>query len=65
MLKFCLQKILELQQEIETEDNRPDPEAEGYTACAMETLRFLSSQGLPPNHPMIRALSDRLLRKRD
>ncbi|CAG9773611.1 unnamed protein product [Ceutorhynchus assimilis] len=66
MLKLCLQKICELQAEMEREaETIHDPEAEGYAACATETLRFLSSQGLPPDHPMVKMLSERLLRDRD
>ncbi|KAJ8957143.1 hypothetical protein NQ314_006601 [Rhamnusium bicolor] len=49
---------------LENEDVH-DPEAAGYTACAMETLRFLSAQGLPPDHPMVKAITERLLRDRD
>ncbi|XP_050299951.1 uncharacterized protein LOC126738591 [Anthonomus grandis grandis] len=67
MLKLCLQKICELQAEMEMEedDQHHDAEAEGYAACAVEALRFLSSQGLPPDHPMVKALSEKLLRNRD
>jgi len=40
MLKLCLQKICELQAELETEaDDAHDPEVEGYAACATETMR--------------------------
>ncbi|KAJ8948423.1 hypothetical protein NQ318_007946 [Aromia moschata] len=48
MLKLCLQKICELQASLEADDEVHDPEAAGYAACAMETLRFLSAHGLPP-----------------
>ncbi|XP_030768007.1 uncharacterized protein LOC115891632 [Sitophilus oryzae] len=66
MLKLCLQRICELQAEMNQVDEEVhDPEAEGYTACAMETLRFLTAQGMSPDHPVVRALTDRLLRNRD
>lgn len=64
MLKLCLQKICELQAEMDNEEVH-DPEAEGYAACAMETMRFLSAQGLPPEHPMVKALSEKLLGRRE
>ncbi|KAJ8923056.1 hypothetical protein NQ315_001605 [Exocentrus adspersus] len=65
MLKLCLQRICELQADLENEEEMPDPEAAGYTACAMETLQFLSAHGLPPDHPMVRSLKERLLRNRE
>lgn len=62
MLKLCLQKVCELQAELgKSEEEVHDPEAAGYAACAMEALRFLSSQGLPPDHPVVKRLRDRLL----
>ncbi|KAK9883089.1 hypothetical protein WA026_001291 [Henosepilachna vigintioctopunctata] len=64
MLKICLQKVCQLQNELErTTEGFGDPEAEGYATCALETLRFLSDQGLPSDHPIVRGLTDRLLRK--
>ncbi|XP_076269556.1 insensible isoform X2 [Rhynchophorus ferrugineus] len=40
-LKYCLQKICELQAEIQQDEEEiHDPEAEGYSVCAMETLSF-------------------------
>ncbi|XP_023313149.1 uncharacterized protein LOC111693180 [Anoplophora glabripennis] len=65
MLKLCLQKICELQADLENEENMRDPEAAGYTACALETLRFLSDHGLTPDHPMVKGIAERLLRDRD
>lgn len=65
MLKLCLQKICELQADLENEENMRDPEAAGYTACALETLRFLSDHGLPPDHPMVKEIAEKLLRDRD
>lgn len=75
MLKLCLEKICELQAELECTENVEnnenlivdvhDPEAAGYTACAMEALRFLTAQGLPSDHPMVQHLKERLLRNRD
>ncbi|XP_066140114.1 uncharacterized protein insb [Euwallacea fornicatus] len=62
MLRLCLQKIAELQTELEEEpQSSHDPEVEGYAACATEALRFLSAQGLPPDHPMVKALAEKLL----
>ncbi|CAH0563375.1 unnamed protein product [Brassicogethes aeneus] len=65
MLKLCLQKICELQAEINDEENVHDAEAAGYAACAVETLRFLTNQGLPPSHPMVKTLTEKLLKKDD
>lgn len=65
MLKICLQKVYQLQDELERSENVRDPEAEGYAACVMETLRFLSAQGLPSDHPIVQGLTDRLLKKND
>lgn len=66
MLKVCLQKVCELQQNLErTEDFENDPQAAGYAACAMETLRFLAAEGLPPDHPVVRTLSERLSSDRE
>lgn len=66
MLKVCLQKVCELQADLErSTDEIHDPEAAGYAACALETIRFLSSQGLPPDHPMVKGLAEKLLENRD
>lgn len=60
MLKLCLQKVCELQAEMEHEKNMAnDPEAAGYAACAIETLRFLSQEGLPDDHPVILGLKEK------
>lgn len=63
-MKLCLQKVCELQAELDNNEQR-DPEAEGYAACTMETLRFLSNEGLSPNHPMVKELRERLMRNSD
>ncbi|XP_060522624.1 uncharacterized protein LOC132699759 [Cylas formicarius] len=61
MLKLCLQKICELQAEMQDESEiQHDPEAAGYAACVVETLRFLSTQGLPSDHPIVKALTEKL-----
>lgn len=61
MLKLCLRKVCELQQDLErTEDFENDPQAAGYAACAVETLRFLANEGLPPDHPVVKTLSEKL-----
>lgn len=65
MLKICLQKVCQLQEELERTENLADPEAEGYATCVMETLRFLSTQGLPSNHPIVKGLTDKLLNRND
>lgn len=66
MLKECLQKVCQLQADLQRSDNeQDDPEAAGYAACAAETLRFLSAEGLPPDHPVVRALAERLLCDRE
>lgn len=65
MLKLCLQKVCELQAEIERNEQVHDPEAAGYAACAMETIRFLSSQGLPPDHPVVKSLTEKLLQDQE
>ncbi|KAI4456110.1 hypothetical protein MML48_8g00013717 [Holotrichia oblita] len=66
MLKVCLQKVCELQQNLErTEDFENDPQAAGYAACAMETIRFLAAEGLPPDHPVVRTLSEKLSSDRE
>ncbi|KAK5641700.1 hypothetical protein RI129_010247 [Pyrocoelia pectoralis] len=57
MLKECLQKVCALQADLQRDDD--DPEAAGYAACAMETLSFLSSEGVPSNHPIVRELKSR------
>lgn len=62
MLKLCLEKVCELQAEIEEQNERRDPEAEGYAACAMETFEFLANEGLAPNHPIVKELRERLAR---
>lgn len=61
---MCLQKVCELQAALEDTEQR-DPEAEGYAACAMETLRFLSNEGLPPNHPIVRELTNKIMQNKD
>lgn len=48
-----------MQAELE-DDASHDPEAAGYAACALETLKFLSDHGLPPEHPMVKAISEKL-----
>ncbi|CAH1989495.1 unnamed protein product [Acanthoscelides obtectus] len=59
-------KICELQAELEHEDAVPhDAEAAGYSACALETLRFLSAQGLPHDHPMVKRIREKLLKEHD
>nr|CAI5866868.1 unnamed protein product [Callosobruchus analis] len=64
MLKLCLQKICELQSELESEETLPhDAEAAGYAACALETLRFLSSQGLSHDHPVVKRIREKLLKE--
>ncbi|KAJ8956609.1 hypothetical protein NQ317_012338 [Molorchus minor] len=64
MLKLCLQKICELQASLENEEDVHDPEAAGYFACAVETLRFsLSAHGLPPDHPMVKSITEKILRE--
>ncbi|EFA09086.1 hypothetical protein TcasGA2_TC006806 [Tribolium castaneum] len=65
MLKLCLQKVCELQADLERSEEVHDPEAAGYAACAMETIRFLSSQGLPPDHPIVKGLTEKLLQDRE
>lgn len=39
-----------------------DPEQLGFLVCAQETLRFLSSRGISPEHPVFARLRLRLLR---
>lgn len=58
---MCLQKVCELQAEIEDTAQR-DPEAEGYAACAMETLRFLTNEGLSQDNPIVTELTNKLMR---
>ncbi|RZC38858.1 hypothetical protein BDFB_014469, partial [Asbolus verrucosus] len=65
MLKLCLEKVCELQADLERGQEAHDPEAAGYAACAMETMRFLSAQGLPPDHPVIRGLAEKLLQDKE
>lgn len=64
MLKLCLQKICEMQAELD-EDSHHDPEVAGYTACALETLKFLSDHGLPSDHSMVKGIMEKLFRNRD
>lgn len=64
MLKLCLQKICEMQAELE-EAATHDPEVAGYTACALETLKFLSDHGLSPDHPMVKGITEKLFGDRD
>lgn len=69
LLKICLQKVCELQQDLakeEESENNPthfDAEEAGYSACALETMRFLAREGLGPEHPMVRGLKQRLHRR--
>lgn len=70
LLKRCLDKICELESEIlsdaenaENAENAEDAEAAGYATCLIETLKFLSQEGLGPQHPMVQALSQKLLRQ--
>lgn len=65
MLRICLQKICQLQAELENDVNEQDAEAAGYTACAMETLRFLSEHGLAPDHPLVKTITEKLFREKD
>lgn len=66
MLKVCLQKVCELQAELQRSDGQEhDAEAAGYAACAIEALRFLSSEGVSQEHPMVKTLTQHLLRDRD
>lgn len=66
MLKACLQKVCELQADLQrTDEEENDAEAAGYAACAVETMRFLAAEGLPPDHPVVTGLRDRLMRDRD
>lgn len=66
MLKECLQKVCELQADLQRNDHEvDDPEAAGYAACALETFRFLSAEGLTPDDPIVKALAERLLRDRE
>lgn len=39
-----------------------DPEIAGYTACALETIKFLSDHGLPPDHPVVKGITEKLFR---
>lgn len=64
MLKLCLQKICEMQAELEDETTH-DPEAAGYTACALETLKFLADHGLPSDHPMVKGIREKLFGDHD
>lgn len=64
LLKKCLQKVCELQADLARDsDDEDDAEAAGYAACAVETLKFLASEGLAPDHPVVTGLSQRLLRQ--
>ncbi|XP_018323477.1 uncharacterized protein LOC108735812 [Agrilus planipennis] len=66
LLKLCLQKVCELQEDLQRcDDEENDPEAAGYAACAMETLRFLVAEGLPPDHPTVKTLTEKLLMGQD
>lgn len=66
MLKACLQKVCELQASLQrTGEEENDAEAAGYAACAIETMRFLAAEGLPPDHPVVRELREKLTRDRD
>lgn len=66
LLQLCLQKVCALQEELQkSEDDENDPEAAGYAACAMETFRFLSNEGLSPDHPVIKGLAERLMKERE
>lgn len=59
---MCLQKVCELQADLQrNEEQENDPEAAGYAACAIETLRFLSTEGVSPDHPIVKGLTRRLL----
>lgn len=64
MLKLCLEKICEMQAELADESSH-DPEVAGYTACALETLKFLSDHGLPPHHPIVKGITEKLFKERD
>lgn len=65
LLKLCLQKICELQADLENESEMHDAEALGYSACVVETLKFLSDNGLSSDHPMVKAITQKLFTGRD
>lgn len=61
MLRMCLEKVCELQHELNKADEcEEDAQAAGYAACAMEALSFLAREGLPQDHPMVTALTEKL-----
>ncbi|XP_031352515.1 uncharacterized protein LOC116177639 [Photinus pyralis] len=64
LLKECLQKVCELQADLQRDEDR-NPEAAGYAACAMETLSFLSAEGVPSTHPIVRQLKARFMDNRN
>lgn len=63
LLKVCLEKVIQLQEELRRDDDGGDARTAGYAACAVETLRFLESEGLSRDHPVVRSLSERLFRE--
>lgn len=58
-----LQANLEREDEAENEPEHYDAEEAGYEACALETMRFLAREGLGPDHPMVKSLGQRLLKR--
>ncbi|KAK4873919.1 hypothetical protein RN001_013279 [Aquatica leii] len=65
LLKVCLQKVCELQEDLRRSDgDESNPEAAGYAACATETLRFLTAEGIPADHPIVKELQELFTRNR-
>ncbi|KAF5302585.1 hypothetical protein FQA39_LY10203 [Lamprigera yunnana] len=56
LLKICLQRVCQLQHNLNNTGEENTAEAAGYAACAAESLKFLTEEGIAPDHPIMREL---------
>lgn len=72
-MKLALERVCALQAELardtnndnddddENDNEQVDPETAGFAACAIETFRFLATEGLTADNQLMQRLSEHLL----